>query len=258
MIKATKTTETEAQISSLRNIHAGGRAFIIGNGPSLKIPDLSLLKNEITFASNKIYLAYEETDWRPTYYTVADELVAAYNRERILQIESNLLLMSTIKKHISSDNPGIFWIKELFDNTVLKKCEKPLLFPVNELFFSEDCEKGIQAGWTVIYNQLQMAFYMGIRTVYLIGVDFSFQVPSSIVDSTIYKKAVECRGEVNHFHKDYRKPGEKWSIPNLDYQHKMFEKAHHFYKDNNGSIYNASRQTKLDVFPRLDYDELFK
>src|SRR5271157_2832817 len=50
----------EKTLLSLYNLHLGERAFIIGNGPSLNKCDLSLLKNETTFAVNNIYLNYEK------------------------------------------------------------------------------------------------------------------------------------------------------------------------------------------------------
>jgi hypothetical protein len=41
--------------------------------PSLKIGGLEKLKNEITIRMNSICLAFEETDWRPTYYGIQDK-----------------------------------------------------------------------------------------------------------------------------------------------------------------------------------------
>lgn len=251
---AIRTDRANWQI--FNNIHIGKRAFILGNGPSLKITDLDLLGDEITFASNKIYLAFDHTNWRPTYYNVADELVAFYNSPTIQTVNSCRIIMQTVKKYFP-DEANVLWMEELMDNTVLKETKDPYTFSNERLFFSTDCRKGLQAGWTIIYNQLQLAFCMGIREVFLIGVDFSFDVPPSIVDSKIYGKAVESHGEINHFHKDYRKPGEKWAIPNLDYQHKMFEKARDVYKQNGGIIYNASRTTRLDVFPRIAFESIF-
>src|SRR5262245_12870616 len=58
-----------------RGRFSGRRGFVIGNGPSLKTTDLDRLRNEITIASNRIYLAYSETNWRPTLLTCGDRLV---------------------------------------------------------------------------------------------------------------------------------------------------------------------------------------
>ncbi len=46
------------KLRKLYNIHSGKRCFIIGNGPSLKSEDLDKLRDEISFASNGIYLIF--------------------------------------------------------------------------------------------------------------------------------------------------------------------------------------------------------
>ncbi|MFL2938571.1 MAG: hypothetical protein ACJZ7A_05680 [Opitutales bacterium] len=72
----------------LKNQRNSTRIFIIGNGPSLKVRDLDLLHkhDELSFAFNKIYLAFEQTKYRPTYYMVEDILVAKNNAEKINSI----------------------------------------------------------------------------------------------------------------------------------------------------------------------------
>ena len=73
--------------NNLKDIHKGKRGFVIGNGPSLKIEDLDNLNNEITIASNKIYLAFEETKWRPKFYTVADPILWPKIKNKILNYD---------------------------------------------------------------------------------------------------------------------------------------------------------------------------
>jgi hypothetical protein len=64
-------------------------------------------------------------------------------------------------------------------------------------------------------------------------------------------------GEVNHFHADYRKPGETWIMPRLDRQRAEFVIAREFLEARGVKILNASRFTKLDVWERVDFDSLF-
>ena len=61
--------------SENKNLYAGKRGFVICNGPSLKIADLDKLENEICIASNKIYLAFDQTKWRPNFLTIADKIL---------------------------------------------------------------------------------------------------------------------------------------------------------------------------------------
>src|SRR5574338_723622 len=67
--------ESLRRLAALKDIHRGKRAFIIGNGPSLKQTDLSKLKNEITFGMNRIYLAFPELGFTTSYVCVTNDLV---------------------------------------------------------------------------------------------------------------------------------------------------------------------------------------
>jgi len=93
---------------------------------------------------------------------------------------------------------------------------------------------------------------MGIKKIYLIGIDFNFTEPNEKKGSTCISK-----GEVNHFHPDYRKPGEEWAEPKLDYQLMAFQTAKNAVEPLEINIYNATRGGKLEVFTRVDFDGLF-
>src|SRR3990170_3289750 len=67
--------ESIKRLAALKDIHKGKRAFVIGNGPSLKQTDLSKLKNEITFGMNRIYLAFPYWGFTTTYFCSINDLV---------------------------------------------------------------------------------------------------------------------------------------------------------------------------------------
>ncbi|MDA9981755.1 hypothetical protein N9H39_03270 [Gammaproteobacteria bacterium] len=71
----------DARLKRLKDCHKNRRAVVSGNGPSLQTKDLDLLKNEITFASNKVFQPFESTDWRSTYLTVSDAVVASNKKD---------------------------------------------------------------------------------------------------------------------------------------------------------------------------------
>ena len=58
--------ESIRRLTELKDIHTGKRAFIVGNGPSLKQTDLTKLKNEFTFGMNRIYLLFPELGFSTT------------------------------------------------------------------------------------------------------------------------------------------------------------------------------------------------
>ena len=64
-----------SQLYKLKKLYEGERCFIISTGPSLRLSDIELLKNEITFSMNSICRIFNETNWRPTFYGIQDRFV---------------------------------------------------------------------------------------------------------------------------------------------------------------------------------------
>jgi hypothetical protein len=227
----------------LKGVHCGRQAFVIGNGPSLRVEDLDRLENEITFAANKIYLSFDETKWRPSYYLVEDDLVYKQNYEKIKSLDCCPKYFPNSAKGWGEiiDSASYFHLDYTPINTAddaIGKC------PI----------KGFRWGSSVVYSALQFAIYMGCNPIYLIGVDFSFLMPQKGADGI----QLTYEGEKNHFHKDYRKEGEKWNVPNLEYQHHALSQLAIQVRDLGIEVYNATRGGKLEVFPRRDLDELFE
>ena len=231
-------------ISNLKNKHKGERAFIVATGPSLRISDLDSIKNEICFGCNKIFLAFDRTSWRPTYYTVIDVLVAEQNAQIIKSLPLTKIFPEDIKNYFT-ESKDIIWVKH----------RMPL--QPDAIKFSNDLLDCVYGGWTVIYTQLQLAYYMGINHLYLIGLDFFFKTPNPSGEKCIYGPVLRGKGEINHFDHRYREIDEKWSVPQLDKQYRAFSKAKKIYQKNKREILNASRESKLNLFPRVNFDSLF-
>ena len=225
-----------------RNLHKNRKAFILGNGPSLNIHDINKLNNQITFATNKIYLLFNDTTWRPTYYFVEDSLVFSQNYDEINNIKGTVKFFPTFTQDSNKTiGDGIYYKLHQRDH----KKEFPQI-STNALY-------GFHWGATVVYSMIQMALYMGITEIYLLGIDFSFDLPQDQKKSN--ELEIISEGEVNHFHKDYRKPGEKWHRPELDTQQLAFKKAKDFCNSIGISIYNSSRSSKLDVFEKIKLED---
>jgi hypothetical protein len=237
-----RITPSQWQLERFRNHHAGQRAFVIGNGTSLTTEDLDLLTGEVTFGSNKVYLAFDQTEWRPTYYHVSDVLVAENNRDRINELRLTKLFARCVYGTFA-DRRDIIWLDEL--------PQPPTGSPPG---FSTDCTLGVNGGFSVVYHQLQVAFHMGIREVYLIGVDFSFTLPENDAGETAHGRSLISNGEVNHFHPEYRQPGESWTEPRLDEQIRAFAVARKVFERAGGRLVNASRYTKLTALPRAELE----
>jgi hypothetical protein len=233
-------------LERLKDIHVGQRAFVIGNGPSLKTVDLQRLQGELSFAANKIFLGYGQTDFRPTYWCCSDQIVA----------KQNLPIIRTLQ-HIKI---GAFSVEPILsgvpDMTLVK--HPPQASGGQGLIADLDFISGVHPGLSVTIFMLKLALWMGVSTVYLMGIDFSFVVPEGgVTEEKLFgNNIIISSGEVNHFHPDYRKPGEKWTMPQLDGQRAEFAVMKWRYEASGGVIYNASRKSELHVFERVDFDRL--
>lgn len=232
-------TENDAKLTRLKGSAKGRRCFVIGNGPSLRVADLDRLQGEITLAANKIYLAFDQTAWRPDYYFVMDREVAENNRDVIAGLQLDKYTTNLLR---------------------------PLFRGADFTYFEirggsrYDVRLGLDAGATVVSSMVQFAYFMGCAEIYLVGVDFSFVLPSESQECNDSGELVlVSNGEQNHFIANYRAPGERWTFPRLDVQKAFFERQASFMRSREGRdvLFNASRQTRLDVLPKRDFDSLF-
>lgn len=222
------------RLEAYRNKHRGQRCFIIGNGPSLKKMDLSPLKNEITFGANRIYLLFEELGFTTTYLCAINSNVTEQFKDDIVALSMPRFLAWKAHSYIP-----------LQDNVVFLRSDE------EEGFYPTPI-KGLWEGATVTYVSLQLAYFMGFKTVYLIGVDHSFK------DKGPAHKLVTAEAEdENHFHPDYFGKGVKWQLPDLDTSEQAYLYARQYYEANGRKVYDATVGGKLQIFPKVDYKALF-
>lgn len=243
---------SENRISLLRNSFKNKRCFVIGNGPSLKIDDLDRLseRGDVTIASNKIYLAFNETRWRPSIYTVADWCVAENNRDKIRSLDLYKLFPTELKPLLGSSKLG---------TTVFYKQYVPAHCSDEEYksYFFHNLSEGAFVGETVTNLNIQIAAHLGCNPIYLIGVDGRYTVPQETTDHQHYGKVVVATGESNHFSADYRSPGETWSIPRISCHERNYEKCFTELAKRNVALANASRNSAIESLPKVDFDSLF-
>lgn len=232
----------------LKEIYKGERAFIVATGPSLNIADLEMLKDEITFSCNKIFLAFNDTQWRPTVYSIIDRLVAQELNEEVVNIDAIKIFSSVTKPFIAEQN-NIRWLKDL---------PSPIINNKRQSKFSKDISVGTYGGYSVVYTLMQIAYHMGIKELYLIGLDFNFVNSQTSGLRTKANEAILIQNdEKNHFHPNYRPKDSQWTEPRLDIMYDAFLCAKETFENDNRVIYNASRFTKLDIFPKVNFETLF-
>jgi Protein of unknown function DUF115 len=232
-------TSNQRRLLRLKNRYVGRRAFVIGNGPSLRQTDVTKLAGEITIGSNGIFLLTEEKGFRPTFYTAEDRLVAEDRAAAICRFGGTTKIFPL---DLSC------WLRRDQDTIYVNFLRRYPNFPR----FSSAFEKYVCWGGTVTFFNLQLAYYLGIREVYLVGVDHTYQPPAKVdeVNGTIVTSRSIDR---NHFHPDYFGPGYRWHDPQVQRMEMAYSEAERFFKCHGGVIYNATIGGQLEVFHRVEF-----
>ncbi len=231
-------SDDSKSISLFKNKYFGKRCFIIGNGPSLRSSDLDRLKNEYTFAANRIYEIFDQTTWRPTFYFAVDNSFIETEATRLNSYKlSNLFLATDANFDLKQINNAV----RIFEYTKFKINK----WNDSTAHISADVSKYFSVGYTVTFTEIQMAIYMGFKEIILLGVDFSYSV---IRDKKGKIKKVD--GVVDYF------SGKKYESTVLPYYSNLYayQVAKKYSETHTIRIINATRGGKLEVFERKDID----
>jgi hypothetical protein len=223
------------RIRQLKNKHEGKRCFIIGNGPSLKKTDLSLLKNEITFGMNRIYMLFDKLNFCTTYYVSINKLVVKQFAHDIERLPCTKFINLRAADFINFTDDMMF------------------IRPGDRLQFCTDLAEGYGKGGTVTYAAIQIAYYMGFDTIILIGVDHSFTTKG-----TPNSEVVSKGDDPNHFDPQYFGKGVRWQLPDLEKSELAYQTAKNHFEQAGRKIVDATIDGNLQVFPKTDYYNIFK
>jgi len=152
----------------LKGKHAGGRCFVVGNGPSIKTQNLKLLKDEITFFVNRAFLHPDYEYIQPTYHIFVDPKLQTGEwpvdfLDRVVEKNPNVTFLLSAKFYndpkfqISKEKYNIYWIDMSLISTRFFKGEVDL--------------STIGIGGAVVEAGILSAIYMGVKKVYFMGVD---------------------------------------------------------------------------------------
>ena len=227
--------QSRKRLAALKNIHQGGRCFIIGNGPSLRQTDLQKLRSEITFGLNRIYLLFPQLGFTTTYLLSMNDLVIQQCASEILELP--------IPKFLT-------WRSHRF----LRPTEDThfLYTTYTGPRFARNVTGRLWEGATVTYVALQLAYHMGFETAILVGVDHNFVTKGDA------NKTVTSQGDdPNHFAPNYFGKGFRWQLPDLETSERAYRMARSAYEADGRKVLDATIGGKLTVFPKVDYLSLF-
>ncbi len=222
------------KIQEFRGIHADRRGFIVGNGPSLHQLDLSYLQKEITLGVNRIYL---HDTFVPMYYGTESFPFSKNNASKIVAYKGpkvKFIARRCKRWYTRLETPlrKIVWVP--FEKGAKGKMWKPQ--------FSFDCAKVVYSGYNVVYMMLQLAVYMGLHPIYLLGIDFDYK---------------DGREPAKHFYPNVKQQGETVDRSQKAKTISAYTLAHHLVNKSKKRVFNATPRSKLIVFPFVTYKSLF-
>lgn len=228
------------KLEAMRNRHAGQPCVVIGGGPSINKMDLNKLKDFVTIACNGFYLKHDSINFIPTYYTVEDPLPAWDNREEISGLKGTTKIIPYDLRHVIRED----------DNTIYINFRRSYARPSSPGFpyYTKDFLQQSFWGGTVLYMNIQLAHYLGCNPIYLIGVDLTYEIPSSVKQSGAVLTSTE--DDINHFDPRYFGAGKRWHLPETERMQMAFSKAYQELSQLNLRLVNAGIDSKLHTVPK--------
>ena len=177
---------------------------IMGNGPSLKDIDFSLLKDCDTFGLNSAYRAYPRLDWWPTYHGCFDYRVTDNHRQNFI----DLIESEKIKKH--------FYIRDISTKENFQFINLLPYGSTNRMNDSEECFSSFHDNGNSGANACSVAVSMGYKKIILLGVDCNYVefVDGSKRDGPgglVMEKTPDKNP--NYWFDDYQQKGDEYNVP---------------------------------------------
>jgi glycosyltransferase involved in cell wall biosynthesis len=242
--------EEVGRLANLRNKFYGEDIFILGNGPSIAKTDVEKLNDYYSFGVNRIYLLFEKYSWRPDFFTCLDWRVVPDNFEEINSLQ-NMMLFFPVRFHgLLRQGQDVFWFNSRnYGKSLTKK-------------FAPDIRNGLRGGGTVVIAALQLAYFLGFRRFFLLGVDASYSIPKTVKQSggDLFNTSTQLKLEstedddINHFDKRYFGKGKKWHDPNVDEMKRGFFNMRRYLESHGAEIYNSTIGGELEALKRMDFD----
>lgn len=225
------TNNAFAKIRKFKDKYKGERCFIIATGPSLTVEDVGKLKNEFTFGMNSLCLMFDKLGWETTFYGIQDPYVYNKLKESLKKQQNTQMFVGDIiyRRDKVSDSSIPFAVNYLNHGHTYDKLTTG---------FSRDVSKFVYDGYTITYSLIQIAVYMGFSQIYLLGNDCS------------YSNDPQKQHFVDYGHYD---PSACDATRRILFSYEYAKK----YSSNHGfEILNATRGGKLELFRRVDLDDV--
>ena len=223
--------DVDRRWQELKDYHVGETCIIMGNGPSLKDVPKEFLKSYPTFGTNRVYM-----ERIPDYYCAVNPLVLDQ-----FGVEAIAMMKGRVRRFFLGEN----WLVNKPDYM-----QQPAVVPVRSLSdrkFFVDPTKGLYEGHTVTFVCMQIAYWMGFKTVLLVGVDHRYEF-----EGEPNQELVSDGDDPNHFHKHYFGKGTRWHAPDLVRSEQAYQMAKEVFEADDRRIINLTSNSALNVLEKED------
>ena len=224
------------------NRYNGGHAFLIASGPSFSKIDKSklCLPGVLTMGINN-----SPASFRPNLWTCVDTPSSFLASVWLDPIIEKIVPISHIEKKLFDSEK---W-KDI--NTKVGDCPNVIYYRRNEVVntsqycFEDTINWGnhskIHGGRSVLLAAMRILFLLGIRNVYLLGVDFKMD-----------------KNNKYHFPQDRNNGSINGNNSTYKSMNKWFKKINEYFKLFGHKVYNCNKNSMLTAFPFIDFDEAIK
>jgi len=237
-------------IKDLENKHNGEHCFLLGSGPSLNDYDLSKLNDETLIVASYFYLHKNYRNFNNLYYCFTSRYPC----------RNGVLPEGFFRKSMRNRNAKFFFDRCFEDINIARN-----YYPSDRIYFMElDRNRGYlkdgeelvtdvskpttRCGTIVADIMLPLTYYMGFKTVYVIGCDCTKTKPNQVPP---------------HFYKNEQMPQSVYNVVkqftsgfNIEELNLAWDEWRKKFESDNRHIYNLNPKGNLNVLERKDYDEV--
>tara|TARA_Y100000593_G_scaffold92749_1_gene185335 strand:+ start:1414 stop:2109 length:696 start_codon:yes stop_codon:yes gene_type:complete len=219
---------------------------VMGNGPSLKDVDFSMLDGVDTFGLNSAYRAYYRLNWWPTYHGCFDYRVTDNHKDSFVK----LIEQEKIKRH--------FYIRNLSNSDRFTYIN---LLPYGSTDRTNDKKEDFNAfhdNGNSGANASSVGICLGYKKIILLGVDCNYvefvdgckrDGPGGLVMEKTPDK------NPNYWFDDYQQKGDEYNVPaGLSFHMPTWNKLAYRAAHANVEMINCSPITALRCFKRCSLE----
>lgn len=236
------------------------RCFVIGNAPSLNLIDLNKILKEDKIMVNSFYKKAGLLDLKPNFWVLADPIFWLNEEEffePIINVLDNSLVdtrlfirdeaMSSLERDIYNKENVYFYNMNDSNDTLDNDIDLTRSVP----HFAQN----------VISPALMLAIYLKYDEIILIGCDHTWwgyskeEIEQGVIQPHIYTKS---ESDIAHNMKTFQNYGYEGIQETIIRQKYEYMELDRVAKKNNIKIINATKGGYLEIFERMDYEDLFK